>query len=231
MSELSEMKKIKRFIAACRRQWPGAMITLRQDTTTDAASQVRCGQQRPNPSTGPRKDLNMADEFTEHDLDTPTEADLDLAYGSKYLSSGDIGDRKIRTKIAKVRKDELRGNDGVKKMKFVIFFSDLDKAMVLNTTNKDALVGSLGRTPANWIGATVGIYVDPNVTYAGKRMKGLRLRVLGAAEAPPKPTPAPSPTPKPKPTAASASVAWPEEKDDPGPEFNDDVPDFSPAAA
>ena len=38
----------------------------------------------------------------------------------------------------------------------------------------------LGRNPANWIGAHVG-HVDPNVTYAGKRVAGLRLRVLGPA--------------------------------------------------
>jgi hypothetical protein len=169
-------------------------------------------------------------EFIEHDLETPTEADLDLAYGSQYLSANDIGDRKIRTKIKKVRKQELRGNDDKKKTKFILFFESIDKPMVLNATNKNTLVDALGRAPASWIGATIGIYVDPNVTYAGKITKGLRLTVLGpTAAAPPKPTPAPSPTP----TPASASVAsdWPEEKGDPGPEFNDDVPDFSPVVA
>ena len=35
----------------------------------------------------------MRDEFVEHDLDTLTEADLYLAYSSKYLSAGDIGNR------------------------------------------------------------------------------------------------------------------------------------------
>ena len=45
----------------------------------------------------------MSDDFVETDLDTPTEHDLDLAYGSKYLSATDVGNRKLRTKIAKVR--------------------------------------------------------------------------------------------------------------------------------
>lgn len=53
----------------------------------------------------------MSDEFTETDLDTPTERDLDEAYGSKYLATGDIGDCKVGTKIAKVRKEEMRSND------------------------------------------------------------------------------------------------------------------------
>jgi hypothetical protein len=169
----------------------------------------------------------MADEFTEHDLDTPTEHDLDQAYGSKYLSAIDVGDRKIRTKTTKVRKEEMRAENGKTRMKCVLFLEGLDKPMVLNSTNKDALVDKLGRTPADWIGASIGLFVDPNVNFAGKRVKGLRLRVLAppAAAAPAtKPTPPPT-----KPPAATASE-WPEEKGDPGfdPDLNKMIPDFEP---
>jgi hypothetical protein len=121
----------------------------------------------------------MADNFLEHDIDTPTEADLDQAYGSKFLSAADVGDRKIRTRITKVKKAELRGNDGTARVRFVLYLEGIDKPMVLNSTNMNELVGKLGRNPANWKGAAVGLYVDPNVTYAGKRVAGLRLRVLG----------------------------------------------------
>src|SRR5262245_43250540 len=102
----------------------------------------------------------MSDEFLEHDLDTPTEADLDQLYGSKYLSASDIGNRKVRTKILKVRKEELRSNDGTKRMRFVLYFEDIDKGLVLNAVNKDRLVASLGRVPTNWKGASVGVFVD-----------------------------------------------------------------------
>jgi len=40
--EVAEWKRIKKFVAACRRQWPGATIVLRPDT--DAASDVQRGQ-------------------------------------------------------------------------------------------------------------------------------------------------------------------------------------------
>ena len=56
----------------------------------------------------PDQDVFMADDFLDHDTDTPTEADLDQAYGSKFLSAADVGDRKIRTKITKVRKADVR---------------------------------------------------------------------------------------------------------------------------
>jgi hypothetical protein len=160
----------------------------------------------------------MGDEFLELDLDTPTEHDLDQAYGSKFLSAADLGDRKVRTKIVKVRKEELRSNDGGKRMRFVLYVDGLDKPVVLNATNKNALVDALSKTPANWVGATIGLFVDPNVTFAGKRMRGIRLRVL----LPPATTAKPVASPTSKPTATD----WPEEKGDPGfdPDHQDDAP-------
>jgi hypothetical protein len=73
------------------------------------------------------------------------------------------------------------------------------------------LVDALGKKPADWKDATTGIYVDPNVMYAGKRVKGLRLKVLLRPSAP-----APAP-------AKATATEWPEEKDDPGfdPDRND----------
>ena len=121
----------------------------------------------------------MADDFREHDHDTPTEADLDQVYGSRFLSVTDVGGRKIRTTIVRIKKEDLPSGDGAKRPRFVVFFEHLDKPMVLNATNKNELVEKLGRDPAKWKGASVGLYVDPNVTYAGKRVAGLRLRVLG----------------------------------------------------
>src|SRR3974377_1941223 len=122
--------------------------------------------------------------FVETDLDTPTEADLDQAYGSRYLSTGDVGDKKIKTKIAKVRTEDLGGQEGKPPTRFVLLFDTLDKALVLNATNKNEITNALGKVPAKWIGATVGLYVDENVMFAGKRTKGLRWRVIGPVTLP-----------------------------------------------
>jgi hypothetical protein len=165
----------------------------------------------------------MDDKYFEQDLDTPTEIDLETMYGGRFLSSSDIGDRKIRTKIQKVGKEELSKKDGTKRWRLVLSFESLDKPMVVNATIKDLLVATLGRVPAKWIGASVGVFVDPTVMYAGKRVGGIRLRVLGPAQT--KPAPQPAPVPK-KP----AATEWPEEEPgDPGFE-PDDIPDFGQAA-
>src|SRR6516165_12664764 len=117
-------------------------------------------------------------DFVEDDLGTPTEADLDDCYGSKYLSAADLGDKKIRTRIAKIRKVKMRQQSGAERSKFVIYFTTLDKPMVLNATNKNALVDALGKVPASWVGADIGLYTE-NTQFGGKPVKGLRLRVLG----------------------------------------------------
>ena len=65
----------------------------------------------------------MADEFAETDLDTPTERDLDEAFGSRFLGVVDIGDKKIRTKILRVKKDEVKDRDSGKLKKRSSSFS------------------------------------------------------------------------------------------------------------
>jgi hypothetical protein len=153
------------------------------------------------------------------DLNTPTEADLDSCYGGKYLSATEVGERKIRTKIARVRKEALQQQGGATKTKFVLSFTTLDKELVLNSTNKNALVDALGRNPADWIGADVGIYTEPTA-FSGKPTRGVRLRVLN------KPVTAPNPAPTPAPAAAAEAAPWPDEAGDPGP----DIVDFGEAA-
>jgi hypothetical protein len=160
--------------------------------------------------------LIMNQEF--NDYDTPSEADLDLCYGSKFLSATELGDKKIRSRILKVKKEPLRGQDGKEKNKFILSFSNLDKSLVANATNIKTLVDALGKAPSGWLNADVGIFTEPTMM-AGKTTRGARLRVLGK---PPSAAPAPKP-PTPAPTAKEAAP-WPDEPGDPG--ATDDFVDF-----
>jgi hypothetical protein len=156
----------------------------------------------------------MAEDFND-DLDTPSEADLDDCYGSKYLGAVDIGDKKIRTRIGKVRKETMAQQGGKKERdKFVLYLTTIDKPMVLNTTNKNALVDKLGKVPANWIDAEIGLFTMPT-QFGGKPTKGLRLTVLSL---PKKAATAPKLTAEPP----------PDEPDDPG--LSPDDYDYGEAA-
>ena len=165
----------------------------------------------------------VEDNFTD-DLNTATEADVDECYGSKYFSATDLGNKRIRTRIAKVRKEKLRQQDGTDKPKLVIYFTTLDKPMVVNATNKNTLVEALGRDPAKWIGVEVGLLAELT-QFAGKPVRGLRLRVLGpitGKAAPVKPPPKPI-----KPAVATEPP--PDDPNDPG-AFPDANADFTEAA-
>jgi len=159
----------------------------------------------------------MSDDFSD-DLETPTEADLDSCYGSKYLGAVDIGDKKIRTRIGKVRKETMQQQGGKpERSKFVIYFTTIDKPMVLNATNKNALVDKLGRVPANWVNADVGLYTE-NTQFGGKPTKGLRLTVFGPAKTKAAPV---------KPTKSAKAMSLEETLDDP----DDPVPETFGQAA
>jgi len=159
----------------------------------------------------------MSDDFSD-DLDTPSEADLEQCYGSKYLSAADLGDKKIKTRIGKIRKEAMRQQGGKpERSKFVIYFTTLDKPMVLNATNKNALVDKLGKVPADWVGAAVGLYTE-NTQFGGKPTKGLRLTVFGPAKTKAAPV---------KPTKSAKAMSLEETLDDP----DDPVPETFGQAA
>jgi hypothetical protein len=154
---------------------------------------------------------------SDDDFDTPTEADIDACYGSKYLSATEVGNRKIRTKIARVRKEALQQQGGTTKPKFILAFTTLDKEMVLNSTNINTLIDALGKSPSGWKDAEVGIYTEPTM-FGGKPTQGLRLRVLNKPSTMPTPKPSPQPVPK---RGATEKTPWPDQPDDPGPDFID----------
>ena len=165
----------------------------------------------------------MANEFDD-DLSTPTEKDLDELYGSKYLGAVDVGNKKIRTRILKITKEAMQQQGGKpERAKFVLYLSNIDKPMVLNATNKNVLVEELGRNPADWKGAELGLFTEPT-QFAGRPTRGLRLKVLSKPKAATK-VAAPAPKPAPKKPVDEMPLDDPE---DPG--FQGEEADFTEAA-
>jgi hypothetical protein len=117
------------------------------------------------------------DDFSD-DLNTPTEDDLEKCYGSKYLGASDLGKKKIKARILKITMETMPSRDGKpERAKLVLYLSNIDKPMVLNATNKNRLVDELGRKPADWLNAEIGLYTELT-QFGGKSTPGLRLNVL-----------------------------------------------------
>lgn len=93
---------------------------------------------------------------------------------SKYLAQEDFDVNGTVVTIVNHKSEEM--NDGVRKE--VIYLDDYEKGMVLNQTNGNALIALFGSNTDNWENQQVVVYVDPTVSYGGKTVGGLRIRLM-----------------------------------------------------
>jgi hypothetical protein len=104
-----------------------------------------------------------------------TDTDFDDMYGSKYFSVTDLHGEEPRYKIGKVEVVDLKDRDtGFSKKKFAMYFSGIDKPLILNRTNAEKLAQSFGKDRGNWVGKMIELYSE--MTSLGKA--GVRLRTV-----------------------------------------------------
>jgi len=120
---------------------------------------------------------------------------------SKYLRKEDIEDDTPAT-IKGVKLEEL-GQGDKPEQRWVIYFKQFAKGMVLNVTTIRVLESAYGDDTDVWTGKQVLLYVDPNVSFQGRVVGGLRLRV-------PRPKLSPQNEPKPKTVRQQAEEGPPE---------------------
>ncbi len=110
---------------------------------------------------------------------------------SKYLRKEDFDEDRVMT-IKGVKLEDMPSDDG--KQKWVLYFREAIKGMVLNVTSIRVLEQAFGDDSDLWIGKKVKVYVDPNVSMGGRVVGGLRLMTpRNTATAKPQSTPAPPP--------------------------------------
>jgi len=106
---------------------------------------------------------------------------------SKFLKKEDVGAGVLLT-VENVIQKNVAQQGADPEMKWCLTFVDCDKPFVLNSTNIQLCKNIFGSDDTDhWIGKPIVLYTDPNVSYAGKIVGGIRVR-------------------KPKATAANASA-------------------------
>ena len=121
---------------------------------------------------------------------------------SKFLRKEDFDEDRVMT-IKGVKLEDMPGDNS--DQKWVLYLREEAKGMVMNITTIRVLEQAYGDDSENWIGQKVKVYVDPNVSFGGKVVGGLRLRTSKAAK------------PAPPPTVAQQTAAA-------GDDFDDDIP-------
>jgi hypothetical protein len=104
---------------------------------------------------------------------------------SKYLKKDDFPQPRLLT-VRDVTKENVALPNQPKKERGVMYFQELEKGMVFNTTNLNRAVKALGSDDTDdWKGKKLVVYFDENVEFGGEMVGGLRVR---AAKAQPKPS-------------------------------------------
>lgn len=107
---------------------------------------------------------------------------------SKFLRKEDFDEDQVCT-IADVKLEPIMNNE----TKWVLYFKEHPKGMVLNTTTIRVLEAAFGEDSDDWRGKRVKVYNDPNVSFQGRVVGGIRLRTPSKASAQPAPAPKPAP--------------------------------------
>jgi hypothetical protein len=107
---------------------------------------------------------------------------------SKYLAKADFDDEQVCT-IKGVKQENLAKDDQAEEFRWVLYFRDapVPKGMVMNITTIRVLEQAFGGDTDHWVGNKVIVYVDPNVSFGGKVVGGLRLRIAKQTKAAPGP--------------------------------------------
>lgn len=93
---------------------------------------------------------------------------------SKYMRKEDIEEDTIMT-IKDCTLEDV-GQDQQKEQRWALWFKEFPKAMILNVTTIRVLEQAFGDDTDDWMGKRVKVYVDPNVSFQGRVVGGLRLR-------------------------------------------------------
>lgn len=102
---------------------------------------------------------------------------------SKYLKQSDV-DGEVEVTIVKVGQLNVAREDAEPEMKWAARFQEFKKPMVLNSTNLQLLAKACESEESDdWIGKKVVIYADPNVSFGGKLVGGLRVKLPIKAKA------------------------------------------------
>ena len=105
-------------------------------------------------------------------------ANLSDIKSSKFLKKEDVGEGTLVT-IKEVHQENVAKEGADPEMKFCLTFDQFEKPLVLNSTNAQIIAQLTEHEhdiEKNWVGARVVLYNDPNVSYAGKLIGGIRVR-------------------------------------------------------
>ena len=96
---------------------------------------------------------------------------------SRFLKKEDCGDGILVTIRGDVTQENVAAEGAPAEEKTCLHFEEVDKPLVLNSTNAQIIAGIAGSpNTENWNGAKIVLYHDPAISFGGKVVGGVRAR-------------------------------------------------------
>ena len=95
---------------------------------------------------------------------------------SKFLKRTDVGSGALLT-ISKLTQENVAKEGAEPDLKWCLHFEDAEKPLVLNSTNAQIISQITKQEDTDdWTGHKIVLYDDPNVSFGGKLVGGIRCR-------------------------------------------------------
>jgi len=128
---------------------------------------------------------------------------MNQMFPSPFLSAADLNDQEMAFTISDVAQETVgKGDDA--EVKWVVYFSEADKGLVLNKTNATSITACLGDDTDEWMSRKVVLY-PTQVQFSGKMVDAIRVKEK-ATKVANKATPKPEPTRKTAPPVTQQEV-------------------------
>ena len=101
--------------------------------------------------------------------------DIQAIRKSRFLKRTDLNEELTLT-ISEVRQENVALNGAPEELRYVTHFEETDKALNLKWQNARTIGEIVGsRDMDNWPGHRITVYYDPDVTYEGRVVGGIRV--------------------------------------------------------
>lgn len=103
---------------------------------------------------------------------------------SRFLKHEELDGHDWDFTVDRVERQEIKDSEGQKELKFVVFFREMEKGMILNATNMKTITKIMGTNESDdWVGKRITVYTKDDIEMGGELKSGLRVRPKAPATA------------------------------------------------
>ena len=102
--------------------------------------------------------------------------DVTKVQNRRFLKKADLS-KELRLTIGEVLEEDVALEDAAEKLRFVVYFLEIEKDLILKWNLAKAIESVTGSSDMDsWAGQHIVVYHDPDVCYQGRKVGGIRVR-------------------------------------------------------